>query len=121
MKEDLTILHISDLHTGKDFGFDETSYFLSAFKKAIRQIKEEYSDFSPKFIFCTGDITSIGSHLEMENAVELIKNITNITNVELSQTIVSIGNHDIDWNENAKNLEMIQRIVLKKWQISLIQ
>lgn len=105
MKKDdeyVTILHISDIHMGGDFGFGNQSSFLFAFKRAIRKIKEEHPEFTPEFIFCTGDITSSGSHSEMETALELIKKIADATGIQYLQTIVSPGNHDIDWNETKK-------------------
>ena len=96
---------ISDIHFGK---FSRTNDFIVPGEKLIststgekslkedliRQLKVE----NVEHLVVTGDLTSIGSPSEFNYCKLALEEIASKVGIENNKVIISLGNHDIDWN-----------------------
>lgn len=91
---DITIIHISDIH------------FNSKTKlKKLTKIKEEINKHNPNYIVITGDLIDspkVAKEKEIDILLDFLKSLSKIT-----KTIISIGNHDIF---KEKDLEFFRQI-----------
>ena len=91
----LTILHISDLHFGKDHYFNDDSgsslgLWFDKFKEILSKKK-----IKPDIIFISGDVASIGSIDDFTSAQSFIqKELLDYFKIPL---VIVPGNHDLEW------------------------
>lgn len=102
----IRILHISDIHAGlNDFSFGYlfdkrifgrcTQKFLRSHaiaRDSVDALAAQLPDLRPDYVFCTGDLTSIGSPAEFRNALEWLKPFVEF--VGKDRFFYSPGNHD---------------------------
>lgn len=101
----IRIALLSDIHFGK---FSRTSDFCVpgvprqdecpeniSFKSSLVDLLKEHN---VKYIFIAGDLTSEGVPHEFYHCEKSLINIANEANVPVENIVLSLGNHDIDWN-----------------------
>lgn len=95
----LTILHISDLHFGKDHYFnDDSGLSLGLWFDKFKEILTE-KKIKPDIIFISGDVASIGSIDDFTSAQRFIqKELLDYFKIPL---VIVPGNHDLLWARNS--------------------
>lgn len=92
----IDILHISDLHFGRFFGFSDGPTFQREILRALGTASQRYG-INPKYILATGDLSSIGALSELNEASDSLFAIGAHRLIPPSNVLVCPGNHDIDW------------------------
>lgn len=99
-KENITILHISDLHAGER----QSEFFnnLSARLRSITDFLKATQD-KPDIVICSGDLADAGGWLEYKGIIDHIRifchDLRKYVNREFDvrRFVVAPGNHDISW------------------------
>jgi predicted MPP superfamily phosphohydrolase len=93
-----TILHVSDLHHGKAYGFASPDVFLKKFETGLRNAKTD-KGLKPDLIVATGDLTSIAEREEFGQAKTTLMRMLELAGLPDDRLIVCPGNHDVSWRE----------------------
>lgn len=86
-------LHLSDLHLGRDVYNEEV-----ILKELLIDIKKqtELNKIKLDFVFITGDITFSGQEQEFAYVQDFLNKLQHITNVDKENIILIPGNHDVN-------------------------
>jgi 3',5'-cyclic AMP phosphodiesterase CpdA len=96
---------ISDIHYGKlsrtkDFAVPGQSPFSN--EEGAKSLKEDLintlKNEKVDYLIVAGDLTSVGSPNEFKYCKEAILEIANRIDIQESHVIISLGNHDVNWN-----------------------
>nr|WP_298720562.1 metallophosphoesterase [uncultured Steroidobacter sp.] len=96
-----TILHVSDLHHGRFYGFASTAEFLARFENALKHAKED-RELWPDLIVATGDLSSIAEPWEFSEAAQTLQEMLTLAKLPPERLIVCPGNHDVSWSETQR-------------------
>jgi metallophosphoesterase superfamily enzyme len=108
------ILHVSDLHFGKEHGFRNQlgrgvdarlgeESMLDALIDDLAAQKVGESDVA--MVAVTGDLTWSGDPHEFENAVRMLNDLRTRLRLHPSQLVVVPGNHDIEWRDEHGHID----------------
>jgi hypothetical protein len=95
--DSVVLLHLSDLHFGAFFGFQDSTSFLTAMDAALKQAKDVYGH-TPQYLLFTGDLASHGRADEITGAANLLIAIADRNHIPHSHVVLTPGNHDVDWD-----------------------
>lgn len=110
-RSDVTILHLSDLHYGKDSAeISDTKVLLDGAErvKVINRLERFCRSIHPKpdFVIVSGDITTRGDQQGFENFTEALKKCIESSAFPSARHIVIVpGNHDVDRNISPRSAE----------------
>lgn len=107
MNDNLTWLHISDIHIGSDYVLEQ-EIVLSSLTESFKP-GGALSQYLPDIIFCTGDIANKGKVEEYDTAEKYLRDLCAVSRIEPSSVFLVPGNHDID----RTNVPRFSRIELK--------
>ena len=97
--EKLTILHLSDLHFGREQRIPETVPFyeglLTKLAADLGLLREEHQ-IVPNVLLVTGDLAEESLPSEYEQAGEFLAGLTARLNLERKRVILLPGNHDVN-------------------------
>lgn len=108
-------LHLSDLHLGKD-NYDEAVVI----EKLLDDIQEQIKNNNIKldFVFITGDLTFSGQKEEFKFASEFISKLSSVCQIAKEDIILVPGNHDVT-RDNISDRTKKMRNNIKKGKIYL--
>jgi 3',5'-cyclic AMP phosphodiesterase CpdA/CheY-like chemotaxis protein len=86
------ILHLSDLHFGRDFAF----YSIAPEELISEGLPKLVRDGPPNLLVISGDFASSGSEAEFSRAREFILALCMALHIPLEHVVIVPGNHDID-------------------------
>ena len=102
MPEPIVILHLSDLHFGKNSRFaDEDHKDLGArLGKAVGE-KAKRRDFKkkPDLVIITGDVAQQALPSEYKNALEFFDGLVGQMGLDRQRFVFVPGNHDVSWHK----------------------
>jgi predicted MPP superfamily phosphohydrolase len=97
----VSIVHLSDLHFGKNSRFkgkDETNLGKLFAGDVLKANREKFSSDRPDLIVITGDLTQEASADEFGPALMFFQSMCLELGVSRSRFVFMPGNHDISWN-----------------------
>ncbi|MBX7432542.1 metallophosphoesterase [Mycobacterium sp. Y57] len=110
--QSLRIIHLSDVHFGKEhiFGGEKTPAgdFVSggpSLAESIRADLAQIEDAAPQIVCLTGDLTQTASPAEFEQA-RLFCEALCYDNASLGPLAIVPGNHDVDWTAKSGKTRM---------------
>ena len=114
------ILHLSDLHFGKDFGFPDK--FVPGKKPLLDILVKDIEKTAPLgvgIIIITGDLISYAdANLFFDNVIPFLNELVNKLEVDKKNVIIVPGNHDIplqNYNMHTYNHESTFNVFLEKF------
>lgn len=105
-----TILHLSDLHFGKDYGYPETSTLGE--KSLIERLTVDISELDKRIglVIVSGDVLTACDANDYQYVENFIEQIAEILRLDIARQVVVVpGNHDIRLSE--KKEEIVQQAV----------
>lgn len=111
MKKPPTVLHLTDLHFGAKYKYDQ-NVIIDALKKDLR--KNTQGAFAPNFLCFSGDLTFSGTAESFSSALEILLEIADAASIPESNIIIAPGNHDANTmcvSQQARYLETLRRDV----------
>jgi predicted MPP superfamily phosphohydrolase len=93
MTKQLKILHISDLHIGKDNNFDRSTVLDPLIERVKKDIKE---GLNPELVFVTGDIAFKGVKKEYDQAKKFLADLLKELKLPDQSLFIVPGNHDVN-------------------------
>jgi 3',5'-cyclic AMP phosphodiesterase CpdA len=108
------VLHISDLHFGKEHGFRNhlakgvdrrlgEESLMEALLDDLAALQIGGGDIA--FVAVTGDLTWSGDPHEFENAARMLSELASQLRLHPSQIVVVPGNHDIEWRDEHGDID----------------
>jgi predicted MPP superfamily phosphohydrolase len=89
------ILHISDLHFGRDQDQDGRTL---VFNELIREVHKLGTIWNPTYLCITGDIANKGAPDEYKKAASWLVNFIKEFSIGPDFVFICPGNHDVNWN-----------------------
>lgn len=110
-------LHLSDLHLGKD-NYDEAVVI----EKLLDDIQEQIKNNNIKldFVFITGDLTFSGQKEEFKFASEFISKLSSVCQIAKEDIILVPGNHDVTRDNISDRTKKMRNNIKKREDISRI-
>ena len=105
--EELTVLHLSDLHFGAEHGFGGAGRTPGDRKheSLIGRLHEDLSKLAdgehalwPDLVVVTGDLTQQGLPDEFQQAMDFLEELVEVVDLPRHRLAVVPGNHDINWD-----------------------
>jgi predicted phosphodiesterase len=110
-------LHIGEKARGKDFCPNGNNKWLEEnfINDFIYFVEKE--NFNVDYLIVSGDISSTASYSEFQLAKEIINNIAKVLKIPQNKTLVTLGNHDVDWTViNLANSDDKKELEFRKTQ-----
>ena len=117
----MKIALISDIHFGIYSATSELSVIGENLKEAIvhttkplfQGLIEILKEKKPNYLLVAGDLTSTGSPLEFKSCYEKIQKLADDVEIDYSNIVFCLGNHDIDWKISglANSFELDEKAV----------
>jgi DNA repair exonuclease SbcCD nuclease subunit len=93
MTNQLQILHLSDLHIGKDNNFDRSTVLCPLIERVKKDLKE---GLKPELVIVTGDIAFKGIKKEYDEAKKFFTDLLKELKLPDQRLFIVPGNHDVD-------------------------
>lgn len=106
----MNILHISDVHFGRDYKrYNLNEPLVDRYKildGMIETLKSLPKELRPEHIIFTGDVAWHGLVDEFEEAAVWFKKLLDEMGMTGKDITFIVGNHDVDWNQGRKKHDM---------------
>ena len=102
MTEPIVLLHLSDLHFGKNsrFAHEDHKEFGAGLGQAVQEEAERRGfKKKPDLVIVTGDVAQQALPSEYKNAIEFFGGLVGQTGVDRERFVFLPGNHDVAWNK----------------------
>jgi 3',5'-cyclic AMP phosphodiesterase CpdA len=97
-EREVSILHISDIHIGEFYAFNNSTVKIDTlFKNLIQKIQPL------DLLVVSGDISSTGIKEDFKEAMKFFEKMKSISGLEHDRFIIVPGNHDFIWDCNIKS------------------
>jgi Calcineurin-like phosphoesterase len=102
LNDDITILHISDIHVGEPYAFRMNAGSArhdrrSAAEMLADDLKSSNINHVDAVVF-SGDFTQTADSSEFRRAKEVLTDVLEVAGLGWDRAIVTAGNHDVRWN-----------------------